>query len=139
MSVPADPSLEPLRPRKNEAVMDLVAQAGIDVSPWAQRKDGAGVENPRANPNYCYEWAFGGDQEPTALCVWHRSVQVDKDVLVYEDNLRDFASVDRVAIDRGSPSGCSVPRSPSSHARPDIRLATSTRISKIRTRSSHPA
>lgn len=84
--------------------MDLVEDAGIDVSQWAFRQDGSPVQNPAANPNYCYEWAFGGNGEPNVLCVWHPSMRVSDGLIVYEDCIRDLAlSLDRVAIDRTNP------------------------------------
>ena len=58
-----------IRPIRNEAIMDLVREAGVDVNPWAVKADGTAVRNPRANPNYCYNWAFGGGAEPTVLCI----------------------------------------------------------------------
>lgn len=85
--------------------MDMVDAAGVDVSPWAIRQDGSQVKNPAANPNYCYEWAFGGNGEPTVLCVWHSSMATSNDLIVYEDCIRDLAlKLDRVAIDRTNPA-----------------------------------
>lgn len=95
--------LKDLRPRRAAQIMDLVAAAGIDVSPWERKKDGSAVSNPRANPQYCYEWAFGGDGEPMALCLWHESIRVADSLIVYEGNVRERAmGLDRVAIDRGN-------------------------------------
>lgn len=95
--------LELLKPSKPGTVMDLVADAGIDVSPWTVRQDGKTVANPRANPKYCYEWAFGGNNEPIALCVWHESLTAAGEI-AYEDSIRAFAlQLDRVAIDRTNP------------------------------------
>jgi len=71
-----DRLLESLRPRRDGKIMDLVAAAGIDVSPWQRKKDGSPVKNPRANPHYCYEWGFGGRDEPIVLCVWHNSLEL---------------------------------------------------------------
>jgi 5-methylcytosine-specific restriction enzyme A len=84
--------LESLRPTRAAKVMDLVAEAGVDVSGWALRKDGSLVKKPRANPNFCYEWAFGGDDEPTVLCVWHESLRVENGAICYEDSLLASAS-----------------------------------------------
>lgn len=85
--------------------MDLVAEAGIDVSPWRIKADGSPVANPRANPHYCYEWAFGGDLEPTLLCVWHDSVATNGTEVIFQSNLREFAlSLDRVAIEKSNPN-----------------------------------
>ena len=84
--------------------MDLVAEAGVDIAPWSIRKDGTAVSNPRANPKYCYEWAFGGNGQPPVVCVWHKSTTVGNRLIFYEDNLRQHAlSLDRIAITRENP------------------------------------
>lgn len=96
--------LASLRPNSGAMVMELVRDAGIDISPWATKKDGTPVVKPQANPAYCYEWCFGGGDEPTALCVWHGDVTIADSRICYEDNLRDFAyELDKVAISPGSP------------------------------------
>lgn len=98
-------TLESIRPSVEGMIMDLVAEAGIDVTPWQKRTDGAPVKNPRANPHYCYEWAFGGEIQPTALCVWHRDAAISQDEIAYEDSLRQFAlKLDLVAIERNNPA-----------------------------------
>jgi len=85
--------------------MDLVQAAGIDVSPWAVKADGTPVRNPRANPNYCYEWAFGGGHEPGLACIWHGSLQARGGQIVYEDNIRAYAlKLDRIANEDRNPS-----------------------------------
>lgn len=95
---------ESLKPQRAQMIMDLVAEAGIDVSPWALKQDGTAVSNPRANPKYCYEWVFGGDNQPAAVCVWHSSITMENDVIVYDDNLREHAVLlDRIAITRENP------------------------------------
>ena len=97
--------IESLRPKAPGMIMDMVSDAGIDVTPWSVTKDGAAVKNPRANPSYTYDWAFGGDSEPTALCVWHRSISLSSGLILFEDNLRELAlKLDLVAIDRTKPS-----------------------------------
>lgn len=96
--------LESLRPQSEGMIMDLVAEAEIDVSQWGVNQDGSAVKNPRANPKYCYEWAFGGNDEPTALCVWHRSLVYSNGLISYEDSLRQHAlKLNLVAIDRSNP------------------------------------
>jgi 5-methylcytosine-specific restriction protein A len=103
--------LERLRPRARHAVMDLVAQAGIDVSGWALKRDPKNPERtvpvaePRANPNYCYEWAFGDEAQGYVLCVWHASLKPVEltagPAIAYGENIRELAlSLDRIAIDR---------------------------------------
>jgi 5-methylcytosine-specific restriction enzyme A len=89
----SETTLESIRPVHGHFVMDLVEQAGIDVTSWRINRHGLPVKNPRANPKFCYEWSFGGDNEPIALCIWHRDIYVDpvQDQIYWDGNLRDFA------------------------------------------------
>lgn len=85
--------------------MELVASAGIDVAPWQTKADGSPVKNPRANPHHCYEWSFGGGQQPTALCVWHKDITLGSVGIQCADSLRQFAlELDLVAIEQRNPS-----------------------------------
>lgn len=109
MTTTIQQTLADLKPRSLQAVMDLVQEAGIDVAPWAKKRDGTPVKEPRANPHYCYEWAFGSEAEGFVLCVWHASLKEinlpDGPALGYQENLRQLAlSLDRIAIDRTQPS-----------------------------------
>ena len=86
-----------------------MAQAGIDVEPWGFKRDGTRVSAPRANPAYCYEWAFGSDAEGYVLCIWHDSLKEaalpEGPALAFQENLRQLAlSLDRIAIDRSQPT-----------------------------------
>lgn len=97
--------LASIRPSNSGGVMDLVVSAGIDVAPWQTKADGSPVKNPRANPNYCYEWSFGGGQQPTALCVWHKDITLGSVGIQCADSLRQFAlELDLVAIEQRNPS-----------------------------------
>jgi 5-methylcytosine-specific restriction protein A len=97
-------SLESLKPHRAQKIMDLVALAGIDVTPWATKQDGTPVKVPSANPNFCYEWAFGGNDQPSLVCIWHKSLALSGDQIVYDDNPRDFAlRLDRIANTRENP------------------------------------
>ena len=90
-----------LMPKIEGMVMDLVKAAGVDISPWSINKNGVLVKTPRANPNYVYEWSFGGVSGPTVFCVWHGSLSVKNKWIVYEDSLREFAlKLDVIAIDK---------------------------------------
>jgi 5-methylcytosine-specific restriction protein A len=81
-----------LRPFADLKVMDLVEETGIDVQPWAVKEGGAPVANPRANPNYCYEWAFVEEGEPIALCVWHETLVSHSMGIAFTGNLRARAT-----------------------------------------------
>jgi 5-methylcytosine-specific restriction enzyme A len=97
--------LASLKPSRGQKIMDLVARAGIDVTPWARKQDGTPVRVPSANPSYCYEWAFGGNEQPTVVCIWHKSLAVVGDQIVHDDNARDFAlRLDRIATTRENPT-----------------------------------
>lgn len=80
----APPSkLEALLPSKKHNVMDLVAQAGIDVTAW-HYVDGQPYSQPPSNPNFCYNWSFGSQQEDYVLCVWHKGLSERNGRIVYE-------------------------------------------------------
>lgn len=57
--------LESLRPATKTNAIDLVAEAGVDVSPWHFRADGTAIDAPAENPSYCYDWA---DQPRSVPC-----------------------------------------------------------------------
>lgn len=100
-----DDELAALKPTRDEKIMDLVAAAGVDVTPWALTKDGKPVKTPRSNPNYCYEWAFGGGHEPTVLCVWHRSIAKLNGQITLKDSVRQYAlKLDPLTFDRSQPT-----------------------------------
>jgi hypothetical protein len=96
--------LEDLRPTTIQPVMDLVELAGVDVAEWAITADGAPVANPRANPNFCYDWSFGNHSEGFVLCLWFDSLEQHGSLIYSEsgvsnhrrelEQLRDAPGVD---------------------------------------------
>lgn len=101
--------LDGLLPVGKPAVMDLVAQAGIDVSAWHVKKNGARVKQPKANPHYCYEWAYGSAQEGLLFCVWHDALATQEisgaSAVVYHENMRSLVDkLESVARDKARPS-----------------------------------
>lgn len=87
----ASRTLAALEPSERHRVMDMVAATGISVDAWAVKRGGLPVANPAANPAYCYEWAFGTESEPVTLCIWHETLAVEGERLVYRGNLRRAA------------------------------------------------
>ncbi|MHC0508506.1 MULTISPECIES: HNH endonuclease [Achromobacter] len=83
--------LAALRPSMRKAVIDLVASAGISTAPWHIKKDGSHAVRPRSNPAYCYNWAFGGDEEPIAVCLWYSSMFVREQGISIEQNSLSIA------------------------------------------------
>lgn len=68
-------TLEELRPTQRSLVMDLVAEAGLDVSDWANY---AG-KHPASNPRYCYEWVFIQEGMPSVACLWFDNIRMEPD------------------------------------------------------------
>lgn len=94
-----------LKPTESPAVMDLVEQSGIDVNPWKYTSSGESVRYPKANPQHCYEWSFGGDDQPFAFCVWYESLKFDDSGIYYTDNLREYAlKLESLSFDKRVPS-----------------------------------
>jgi 5-methylcytosine-specific restriction protein A len=108
MKTDLDLALAALMPTERLFVMDLLQQAGLDVAPWHVTGAGTAVKTPRANPAYCYDWAFGNEAEGFVVCVWHASLQPVSlplgPAIAYQENIRDRAlALDRIAIDRTQP------------------------------------
>lgn len=68
-------TLEELRPIERFLVMDLVAEAGLDVSDWANY---AG-KHAASNPRYCYEWVFTQEGMPSVACLWFDNIELAPD------------------------------------------------------------
>jgi hypothetical protein len=66
--------IESLRPSSRRRVIDLVRDAGIDVSDWANY--GNGRKPAAANPKYCYEWAFVEPGKVVVLNLWYADLRV---------------------------------------------------------------
>lgn len=85
-----------LRPTRHHRVYDMVGQAGMDVSDWANYANGA--KAPASNPKYCYEWAYRSN-ELVVLNIWHASLSDDERGVKCDLNLRKFASAVEKAQD----------------------------------------
>ena len=84
-------SIASLYPTKLEHLMDLLVAADIDVSGWAYRSDGTLVEKPKANPDYCYDWSFGTEEEGFILCLWCDLMDESPGRITYSENVQDLA------------------------------------------------
>lgn len=101
----ATASIASLYPNELEHLMDLLVQAGIDVSAWSYRADGSVVEKPKANPDYCYDWSFGSEEEGFVLCLWCDLMEDNSGRITYTENVQELArDLERAARDlRQSP------------------------------------
>lgn len=88
-------------PDQRLGIMDLVREAGVDVTSWAVTKSGLPVVTPQANPQFCYEWAFGGKGAPMVLCIWHDSLTASGDRVEFSGNYRELCSeLERIGQDK---------------------------------------
>ena len=71
--------------------MDLVRDAGIDMTDWANFKGGA--KKARSNPKYCYDWAFAGPGV-MVLNVWFSSIVQTSSKITLTGNLRETSKSD---------------------------------------------
>lgn len=80
--------LADLKPGSKRLVYDVVTEAGIDTSDWANFKG----KNPSTNPKYCYDWAFWDDSKKTvALCLWHTLMEEENGIIFQKLNYREVA------------------------------------------------
>ena len=74
-----------LRPTGKPNVIDLVRQAGFDVSDWGNYQ-GA----PGANPKYCYEWCFSDVSGKRSLVnLWFDSLEEADGIIFVDINMRE--------------------------------------------------
>jgi len=79
--------IESLKPHERLRVMDLVSEAGIDVSDWANFK--GGIARAASNPKYCYEWSYEDDDKKLiVLNLWHENIEVSDGAIIQKLNLR---------------------------------------------------
>jgi 5-methylcytosine-specific restriction protein A len=83
--------LDDLRPVDRRRVFDLVKEAGLDVSDWANFARGRAWA--AANPKYCYEWAFVESGRVVVLNLWHAQLREERraGTLTWSGNLRTWA------------------------------------------------
>ena len=60
-------------PTHKSRVMDLVQEAGVDISDWSNYQNGK--NKPASNPRYCYEWAFVEPEKLIVLNLWYDKMQ----------------------------------------------------------------
>jgi len=79
-----------LKPIQHKLLYHLVEQAGVCVAPWSSGKKGV-IIHPSRNSAYNSDWSFGGNTEPTVLCLWYDKLQVVGDEILYKANMRSIA------------------------------------------------
>jgi len=79
-------ALSDLKPTERHRVIDLVREAGLDVSDWANCAGGAA--KAAANPKYCYEWCFGQPGRAIVINLWYDAMVESGGVIWRECNFR---------------------------------------------------
>ncbi|HEX4301265.1 MAG TPA: HNH endonuclease signature motif containing protein [Rhizomicrobium sp.] len=92
------PDRTALRPTIKRLVIDLVEEAGIDVSEWI--KVSGSRSKASVNPKYCYAWSFVQPGEVVVLNLWYANVLERAGNIYYELNGRRDASIARTARGR---------------------------------------
>lgn len=78
--------LKDLKPTEKPRLIDLVAEAGLDVSDWANSSRGS--KWAAANPKYCYEWSFTKPGDVIVLNLWHRALREKGGKVSWSENVR---------------------------------------------------
>jgi hypothetical protein len=87
--VDANAAIVALKPIQKLLVMDVLREAGVGVSHWAENFKG---RYPSANPKYCYNWSFEQPGELVALCLWHNSLEVSGGNVVFRREPKAYAT-----------------------------------------------
>jgi hypothetical protein len=83
-------SLQALKPIRKDKVFDLVEEAGFDTTDWVNSARRCAV---KANPKYCYEWAFVEPGKVAILNLWWDMFEEEPDgSIVHRHNFRADAS-----------------------------------------------
>ena len=86
-------TLSDLRPRSKQLVFDLAEKAGLDMADW--RGSSNDPRGPKANPKYCYEWAYVEPGKVIILNLWHPRMIEDGGRIIQKDNFRSDAEFHR--------------------------------------------
>lgn len=86
-------TLQEIKPTRKHLVFDLAEEAGFDISDWIASSNAA--QGPKANPKYCYEWAFIEPGRLIILNLWHPAMTEENGQIVSCDNFRDDAEYHR--------------------------------------------
>ena len=83
----SEQQLTNLKPTSHRKIIELVEEAGIDVSDWPNFK--GGTEKAASNPKYCYEWSFENKKENIiVLNLWFDNCELENDTIIQKLNMR---------------------------------------------------
>ncbi|MGY4467319.1 5-methylcytosine-specific restriction protein A [Bradyrhizobium sp. LB9.1b] len=76
--------LSALKPMNKPLVIDLVRDAGIDVTEWSDFRG----SNPAVNPKFCYNWSFQKPGELIVALLFYDDLTVVDGEIVHDQNIR---------------------------------------------------
>jgi hypothetical protein len=77
-----------LKPIAHKRVIDLVREAGLDVSPWSNFA--GGPRRAAMNPKYCYEWAFMEPGQFVLINLWYADLEEKNGTITWNKTPRDW-------------------------------------------------
>jgi len=86
IDLPGPINLIKIKPLKHTRIIDIVQEAGIDVSDWSNFK--GGVNKASTNPKYCFEWGFIETGRVALLNLWYTAMKETNGVIYQDLNLR---------------------------------------------------
>lgn len=75
-----------LKPTLSIRVMDLIQQAGFDISDWSNWRKGH--KYAASNPRYCYEWSFEQD-DLRLINIWFEDITIINGIIQQKLNMRE--------------------------------------------------
>ena len=85
-------TLAEIRPTSRNLIINLVRDAGIDVSNWKNFRTGDNELRAAANPKYCYEWAFIEPKKVVAINFWYAELRNENGQITQAYNYREIAN-----------------------------------------------
>lgn len=85
--------LSDLKPRSKQLMFDLAEEAGYDMTDWLVSSNDP--RGPKANPKYCYEWAYVQPDKLIILNLWHVSMVEEDGRIIQRANFRSDAEFHR--------------------------------------------
>lgn len=83
-------SLSEIRPTRLRRVIDLVREAGLDVSDW----------NSSRNPAFCYAWSFSS-KSAVVLNLWFDNMRLENGLCIQRHNFRKLARSETASVRKG--------------------------------------
>jgi 5-methylcytosine-specific restriction protein A len=82
-------TLSELKPASKQLMFDLAEEAGLDMTDW--RTSSNDPRGYKANPKYCYEWAYVVPGKCVILTLWHANLLEEEGKTFTKGNFRSHS------------------------------------------------